>query len=112
MSDFCDVRIAPLVSRRALENIKPYLTSLIIYRKHPPMKKGRIDWQAVSDQCGIEDEMTAVVKKKLQPGLQAIARWIDKERPKGDDRATWPRLAEKRVGASHTAARGSELSIR
>jgi hypothetical protein len=51
ISDFCDVRIAPLVSKRALENIRPYLTSLIIYRKHPPMRTGRIDWQTVSDAC-------------------------------------------------------------
>ncbi|MBB2821649.1 UNVERIFIED_ORG: hypothetical protein GGD51_005143 [Rhizobium esperanzae] len=38
IAEFCDVRLAPLVSKRTLDNIKPYLTSLIIYRKHPPMR--------------------------------------------------------------------------
>ncbi|WP_141679575.1 hypothetical protein [Ensifer adhaerens] len=86
ISDFCDVRIAPLVSRRTLENIKPYLSSLILYRKHPPTRMGRIDWRSVSDACGLEDAMTPALKKGLQPGLEAIIRWIDQERPVEHDR--------------------------
>jgi hypothetical protein len=82
ISDFCDVRIASLVPKRALENVRSYLTSLIIYRKHPPMRTGRIDWQSVSDACGLEGELTAALKKNLQCGFEAITRWIDNERSK------------------------------
>jgi len=32
LSEFCEVRIAPIASKRVLENIRPYLVSLIIYR--------------------------------------------------------------------------------
>ncbi|ACP21992.1 hypothetical protein NGR_b05330 (plasmid) [Sinorhizobium fredii NGR234] len=86
ISEFCNIRVAPFASKRALENIRPYLISLVIYRKTPPMRNGRIDWQAVADTCGIEDEMTAELKKNLRPGLEAILRWLDKERPEEDDR--------------------------
>ncbi|PJR12752.1 hypothetical protein [Sinorhizobium meliloti] len=88
IAEFCNVRLAPLVSKRTLDNNKPYLTSLIIYRKHPPMRMNRIDWRSISDACGLEDELTAALKKNLQPGLEAITRWIDKERTIDDDRPT------------------------
>lgn len=83
--EFCSIRIAPVASRRALENIRPYLTTLITCRKTPPMRNGRIDWQAVAQACSIEDEMTAELKKNLRSGLEAIIRWLDKERPEEDD---------------------------
>lgn len=86
ISEFCNIRVAPFASNRALENIRPYLTSLIIYRKAPPMRNGRIDWQAVAGACGIEDEMTAELKKNLRSGLEAIIRWLDTERPAEDHR--------------------------
>lgn len=40
---FGDVCLAPLVSKPTLDNIKQCLTSLIIYRKHPPMRMNRIE---------------------------------------------------------------------
>lgn len=101
ISDFCDVRIAPIVSRRALENIRPYLTSLVIYRKHPPMRTGRIDWQSVSDACGLDGELTAGLKMNLQAGLEAITRWIDSERSKEVERSPSARKARSPAGASH-----------
>jgi hypothetical protein len=85
ISDFCEVRIAPLVSRRALDNVKPYLASLIIYRKPPPMRTGRFDWQSISAACGLETEMTAELRRNLQAGLEAIIRWVEKIRAEDED---------------------------
>ncbi len=76
ISEFCDVRIVPIAPKRVLENIRPYLISLIIYRKSPPLLNGRIDWTTVADACGIETELTAELKKRLRPGLDAIIRWL------------------------------------
>jgi len=76
ISKFCEVRIAPVASKRALENIKPYLISLIIYRKSPPLLNGRIDWTAIVDACGIGDELTADLKKQFRIALDAIIRWL------------------------------------
>ncbi len=62
ISEFCEVRIAPIASKRVLENIPPYLMSLIIYRKSPPILNGRIDWMTTGQACEIEDEMTSELK--------------------------------------------------
>ncbi len=56
--EFCEMRIAPIASRRVLENIRPYLVSLIIYRNSPPLLNGHIDWTAIGHACGLEAELT------------------------------------------------------
>ncbi|TCM52598.1 hypothetical protein C8J36_10842 [Rhizobium sp. PP-F2F-G48] len=77
ISQFCDIRIAPIASKRSLESIRPYLISLVIYRKAPPLLHGRIDWKKISQACGIESELTEILKKQLRPGLDAIIRWLE-----------------------------------
>lgn len=74
--EFCELRIAPIVPLQVLENIRPYLISLIIHRKSPPMSKGRVDWVAFAQTCGVEDELTTELKKQLRVGLDAIMRWV------------------------------------
>jgi hypothetical protein len=59
-----------------LENVRPDLISLVLYRKPPPILKGRIDWISIAQGCGIEAELTADLKKQLRPGLDAIIRWL------------------------------------
>jgi integrase len=76
ISEFCEVRIAPIASKRLLENVRPYLTSLIIYRKRPPILNGHFDWIAIAEACGIGDDMTAELRKQLRPALDAIIRWL------------------------------------
>lgn len=46
ISEFCQVRVSPILSGREFENIRSYLASLILYRKKPPMRSGGIDWSA------------------------------------------------------------------
>ena len=87
ISEFCEVRIAPIVSQRALENIRPYLISLIIYRKSPPLLNGRIDWTTIAHACGTGAEMTADLKQQLRPGLDAIIRWLGEPAVAEDIRA-------------------------
>lgn len=76
ISEFCELRIAPVASRRVFEDIRPYLASLIIYRKSPPLLNGHIDWKMIGQACGIEAELTAELKKQVRPGLDAIIRWL------------------------------------
>lgn len=76
ISDFCEVRIAPVASKRVLESIRPYLIGLVIHRRPPPIVNGRMDWTAIGQACGIDGEMTAELKKQLRPGLDAIIRWL------------------------------------
>lgn len=53
ISEFCELRFAPIASTRVLKTIRPYLASLIIYRKSPPCMNGHIDWAMVGQACGI-----------------------------------------------------------
>lgn len=76
ISEFREVRIAPIASKRVLENVRPYLINLIIYRKRPPIMNGHLDWIAIGEVCGIDDEMTAELKRQLRPALDAIIRWL------------------------------------
>lgn len=84
ISEFCEMRIAPISSMRVLENVRSYLIGLIIYRRRPPILNGRLDWTAIGVACGIEDAMTADLKKQLRPALDAIMRWL-KVPPVADD---------------------------
>jgi len=76
ISEFCELRIAPIASRRVVDSIRPYIVSLIIDRKSPPLLNGHIDWTTIGQACGIETELTAELKKQLRPSLDAIIRWL------------------------------------
>lgn len=72
ISEFCELRIAPIAPKWVLENIRSYLVSLIIYRKLPPLLNGHIDWTVIEQVCGIEAELTPSLKKQLRLGLDTI----------------------------------------
>ena len=110
ISEFCDLRIAPIVSRRVLENIRPYLANLINYRKSPPLLNGHIDWTMIGQACGIEAELTAELKKQLRPGLDAIIRWLGaplmaKERRPPNPTVSSDKIAPAQKAASATSTR-------
>lgn len=84
ISEFCQVRISPIVSRHEFENIRSYLINLILYRKKPPMRGGGIDWRAVAGGCGIENKLSPELRQALRPGFEAIIRRLKKPRPDQD----------------------------
>ena len=105
ISEFCELRIAPTASKRALDNIRPYLTSLIIYRKSPPILNGHIDWATIGQACGIEAELTAEFKKQLRPGLDAIIRWLGVAPAAEDARTSKPTGRQNKTpGAKKTVS--------
>ncbi len=115
ISEFCELRIAPIASRRVLENIRPYLASLIIYRKSPPLLNGHIDWTMISQACGIEAELTPELKKQLRPGLDAIIRWLGAPPAAEERRPPKPtvgsgKMAPARKAASARSARQPQRS--
>jgi hypothetical protein len=103
---FCELRIATTTSTRTFENIKSYLISLIIYRKPPPLLNGHIHWVAIAEACGIEDDLTADLKKQLRPGLDAIIRWLGAPAALKDTRPPKPKRkpAKPDMGASPSTA--------
>ncbi|WP_026173986.1 hypothetical protein [Martelella mediterranea] len=107
ISKFCEIRIAPVASKRTLEKIKPYLTSLVTYRESPPLRNGRIDWAAVSDGCGIEDEISADLKKQFRIALDAITRWLGAPALSEDGQAPKPRVRQGYAARDASKVKGS-----
>ncbi len=97
ISDFCEVRIAPVASQRVLESIRPYLIGLVIHRRPPPIVSGRMDWATIGQACGIENQLTAELKKALRPGLDAIIRWLGTPPVAEDILSAKPRAKSKKA---------------
>jgi len=87
-------------------SIRPYLVSLIIYRKPPPILNGRIDWMSIGQTCGIEDELTAELQKRLRPGLDAMIRSLGTPPADEDVQPAKPaaRVGKTTLGKRATAA--------
>lgn len=117
ISKFCELRIAPVASRRVFENIRPYLASLIIYRKSPPLLNGHIDWKMIGQACGIEAELTAELKKQLRPGLDAIIRWLgappatEERRPPKPTVSTGKMTPAKKAASARSARQPQRAAI-
>lgn len=91
ISAYCDVRLAPVAPDWIVENIRPYLLSLITLRKTPPLASNRYDWRQIAHDCGIDEALTTTLKTQLRPALDAIMRWL-KEPPVEDDALSGARL--------------------
>jgi hypothetical protein len=100
--------------KRVLENIRPYLVRLIIYRKLPPLLNGHIDWTMISQACGIEAELTAELKKQPRPSLHAIIRWLGasaaEERRPPKPTVSSSKMAPAKKAASARSARQPQLA--
>ncbi len=76
ISDFCDLRLAPLLQPRSFENLKGFMIGLIVFQSRPPLRAGRVDFQEIATLCGMDAEMSPEVKRAAQPGFDAILRWL------------------------------------
>ena len=87
--------------------IKSYLTSLVTYRQSPPLRSGRIDWAAVIDGCGIEDEISADLRKQFRIALYAITRWLGAPALPEDGQAPKPRVRQGYAARDASKVKGS-----
>jgi hypothetical protein len=76
ISDFCDLRLKPLLQPRSFENVKGFMIGLIVFQSRPPLRAGRVDWQEIASLCGMDEEMSPELKRAAQPGFDAILRWL------------------------------------
>ncbi|UPA26736.1 hypothetical protein [Shinella oryzae] len=77
ISKFCELRIAPIASKRSSNAIEAYLTKLIAHRIVPPLLNGRFDWTGIARACRLGEELTGDLKKQIRVALDAILRWLD-----------------------------------
>ncbi|MGV1791178.1 hypothetical protein GR212_05315 [Rhizobium lusitanum] len=76
ISDFCDMRLKPLLQPRSFENIKGFMIGLVVFQSRPPLRAGRVDFQEIATLCGMDEEMSPELKRVAQPGFDAILRWL------------------------------------
>jgi hypothetical protein len=92
ISDFCDLRLAPLLQPRSFENLKGFMIGLVVFQSRPPLRAGRVDWQEIATLCGMDAEMSPEFKRAAQPGFDAILRWL---RAGQGNKAAMPHAAQK-----------------
>ncbi|MCT7667791.1 hypothetical protein [Shinella kummerowiae] len=88
ISKFCELRIAPISSKRTLSNVEAYLVKLISHRRAPPLLNGRIDWAEIARACRLGGELTGDLKKQIRIALDAILRWLGAPAAAEDVRST------------------------
>jgi len=81
ISDFCDMRLQPLLQPRSFENIKGVMIGLIVFQSRPPLRAGRVDFQEIASLCGMDEEMSPEFERAAQPGFGAILRWLGATKP-------------------------------
>ncbi|MEZ2218575.1 hypothetical protein [Rhizobium sp. RCC_161_2] len=112
ISDFCTLRLAPLLQQRTFENVRAYMVGLVQFRSHPPTRAGKIDWQAIALACDMENELTAEVKRAVQPGFDAIARHLGASKPNKPSTSTVPpRRPPSKRGKSTGASKSQTPTI-
>lgn len=95
ISKFCELRIAPIASKRTLSNVEAYLVKLISHRRAPPLLNGRIDWEEIAQACRLGGDLTGDLKQQIQIALDAILRWLGAPPAAGDARPTKPASRSK-----------------
>lgn len=73
---FCRLRLSPLLAADELAGLMSYMHSLIQSRRPAPRVGGRTDWSSVAAACRVDAKLLAANARKIEPGLDAIARWI------------------------------------
>lgn len=101
---FCEVKLAPLLSPSDFANLAAFMTGLVNYRSHPPMRNGRTDWTEVAASCGLDAELSPEVKRAAQHGFDAISRWLattSKDQPTFSNPFPLKNLASQKTPAKY-----------
>ncbi len=74
ISNFCGVRIAPVLTPRETESLRTYLLNLLHERVFPPYDKHRIDCWAIAQASGVDEERLRNARADIQPVFDAMCR--------------------------------------
>jgi hypothetical protein len=74
ISDFCRLRIDPVLPPRESDRIRTFLLNLIAWSVTPPRKPRGYDWEEIAVRCGLDDKVLWNAKALIEPALDAITR--------------------------------------
>ncbi|MGG6893773.1 hypothetical protein [Rhizobium sp. BR 315] len=73
---FCQLRLSSFLTADEFDRLRGYMRMLIQTRTLPPRVNEKTDWTSISDNCRVEMRLLATNERLIDPGLDAIARWI------------------------------------
>lgn len=75
---YCELRLTTAFSSEEAEALKAYMRRLIERRCRPPRTGGGTEWDVVARLTGIDANLLASNHRSIDPGFDAIVRWIDR----------------------------------
>lgn len=74
ISDFCRLRVDPVLPPQESARIKSFLLNLIGLSRTPPRSARSYDWDEIAFQCGLGKEVLRTARTAIEPALDAIVR--------------------------------------
>ncbi len=74
ISDFCRLRVDPVLPPQESERIRNFLVGLISRSQIPPRKLQGYDWEEIAYQCDLDKESLRIARATIKPALDAIVR--------------------------------------
>lgn len=73
---FCQLRLSAFLTADEFDRLRNYMSSLAQTGALPPRVNGKTDWSSISETCGIEVGLLEFNARLIDPGLDAIVRWL------------------------------------
>lgn len=107
ISNYCSIRIAPVLTPRETEALRTYLLDLMKSRVFPPYDKHRIDCWAIAQASGVDEERIRESRSHIQPVFDAMCRALA---DLGQARPTPRRAAPELSSSRETGLRAPKCS--
>ncbi|MGV1758863.1 hypothetical protein ACQZ6F_19175 [Rhizobium sp. A22-96] len=102
---FCDLRLAPVLPAYDYERLRHYMRSLVSTCRKAPRDKGKTDWSMIADACGADIAILTINARLIDPGLDAIGRWIQRAMTSGKSSEKSAKVPAIRKAAPKVASR-------
>lgn len=76
IENFCDVRLAPVLSKTDYENLRSYMLDLVVRQALPPLHGGRPNWKEIGSTCLLTAEGLKAARRDGRHAFEAIMRWV------------------------------------
>lgn len=76
IENFCDVRLAPVLTKTDYENLRSYMLDLVVRQALPPLHGGRPNWKEIGSTCLLTGEGLKAARREGRHAFEAIMRWV------------------------------------
>jgi hypothetical protein len=76
LSDFCEKRLAPVLSEEVVKRLHQYMGELLAQQEYPPYRGAGVDLTAVAETLSLDLNILKPQKAQITPVFDAIARAV------------------------------------